>query len=225
MQALGDQPVPLDRHRRDDPERPWRTTFDDRCRRPDAMLEEPNAETAQAQLLRRIAAQDKQALAELYDQVAAVLFSTSFRILGDSGDAEEVLQDVFVQIWNKAQTFDAVLGTPFHWTVGIARNRSIDRLRSRQRRARLLEELQKNTPGCGAINAAPNDALTNSEQAGIRAKVAELPPDQRRALELAFFGGLTHAEIAQTMGEPLGTVKARIRRALLKLRDSLQAYA
>jgi len=189
------------------------------------MLNGSTEATAQAQLLRRIAAQDKQALAELYDQVAAVLFATSFRILGDSHEAEEVIQDVFVQIWNKASTFDSALGTPFHWTLGIARNRSIDRLRSRQRQAQVFDQLQN----FAAIDAAQDSAqaktdLVEDELAGIRAEVRNLPPDQRLALEMAFFGGLTHAEIARIIGEPLGTVKARIRRGMLKLRDTLQAY-
>src|SRR5439155_825912 len=99
------------------------------------------AEEIQTQLLRRVAAQDRQALADFYDQVAGVLFSTSLRVLGDPQEAEEVIQDVFVQIWDKAGTFDVNLGTPFHWALSITRNRSIDRLRSQQRRARVMEEL------------------------------------------------------------------------------------
>jgi hypothetical protein len=105
------------------------------------MLDQRTAEESQARLLHRIAAQDRQALAEFYDQTAAVLFSTAVRILGDAHEAEEVVQDVFVQIWNKAATFDEALGAPFHWALGITRNRSIDRLRARQRRGRVLEEL------------------------------------------------------------------------------------
>src|SRR5712671_3952219 len=107
------------------------------------MLDPQSVEESQAQLLRRVAAQDRQALAEFYDQVAGVLFSTSARILGDAHEAEEVIQDVFVQIWEKAATFDATLGAPFHWALGITRNRSIDRLRSRQRRSRLIEEMHQ----------------------------------------------------------------------------------
>src|SRR6266702_101514 len=88
-----------------------------------------------------LAAQDRQALAEFYDQTAAVLFATAVRILGDAHEAEEVVQDVFVQIWNKAATFDVALGAPFHWTLSITRNRCIDRLRTRRRRSSLLADL------------------------------------------------------------------------------------
>jgi RNA polymerase sigma-70 factor (ECF subfamily) len=180
------------------------------------------AEEAQAQLLRRIAAQDRQALAEFYDQVAGPLFSTAARILGDAHEAEEVVQDVFVQIWEKAPTFDAALGAPFHWAMRITRNRSIDRLRARQRRTKLATQFQENLE----ITAEGAAAVELGEEAvgQIRATVSSLPVDQRRVIEMAFFGGLTHSEIAETLGEPLGTVKARIRRSMLKLRESLQGY-
>lgn len=183
-------------------------------------------ELALARLLWRIAEKDKTALDDLYDQVAAALFSTSVRILNDPHEAEEVIQDVFVEIWNKASAFDATLGRAFHWVMRIARNRSIDRIRSRRRRAQMLDQLQEFAPTDSAHDAAaPATSLGADELAGIRAAVKSLPSDQRRALEMAFFGGQTHAEIAQSTGDPLGTVKARIRRGMVKLRDTLQQYA
>jgi RNA polymerase sigma-70 factor (ECF subfamily) len=189
------------------------------------MLDQRTAEASQAGLLHRIAAQDREALAEFYDQTAAVLFSTAVRILGDAHDAEEVVQDVFVQIWNKAATFDATLGAPFHWALGITRNRSIDRLRSRQRRTRVLEEMTDKTASQPVASLPQNPfALSEEELTGVRSAVKNLPSDQRQAIEMAFFGGMTHAEIAAALGEPLGTVKARIRRGMLKLRESMQAY-
>jgi RNA polymerase sigma-70 factor (ECF subfamily) len=186
-------------------------------------MPDPNpAEEAQVQLLRRIAAQDRQALAEFYDQVAGPLFSTATRILGDAHEAEEVVQDVFVQIWEKAMTFDAALGAPFHWAMRITRNRSIDRLRARQRRTKLATQFQENF----AITSEGATAAELGEEAvgQIRSTVSSLPTEQRRVIEMAFFGGLTHSEIAETLDEPLGTVKARIRRGMLKLRESLQGY-
>ena len=188
------------------------------------MLDQPSAEESQTQLLRRIAALDRQALAEFYDQTAAALFSTSVRILGDAHEAEEVIQDVFVQIWDKAATFDPAIAAPFHWALSITRNRSIDRLRARQRRFRLMNELQE-----AAANSTPHEppaqtALAEDELAAVRLAVASLPREQRQAIELAFFGGLTHLGIAEELHEPLGTIKARIRRGMLKLRESLQAY-
>jgi len=189
------------------------------------MLDQRTAEESQARLLHRIAAQDREALAEFYDQTATVLFSIAVRILGDVHEAEEIVQDVFVQIWNKAATFDSALGAPFHWALGITRNRSIDRLRARQRRSSVLEEMTEETANHPAASQLQNEfALSEEELTSVRASVKSLPPDQRQAIEMAFFGGLTHAEIAGALNEPLGTVKARIRRGMLKLRESLQAY-
>ena len=189
------------------------------------MLDRQTSEAAQAKLLQRIAAQDRQALAEFYDEMAGVLFSTAVRILGDGHEAEEVVQDVFVQVWNKAATFDGALGTPFHWTLSITRNRCIDRLRSRQRRFQLLTDVFETT-ATEPVQVTPpaQTGLGVEELAAVRSAVEGLPHDQRQAIELAFFGGMTHTEIAEALNEPLGTIKARIRRGMLKLRESLQTY-
>ena len=189
------------------------------------MQEQSTAEEVQAQLVRRIAARDLGAMSDFYDQTATPLFSVVLRILNDTGEAEEVIQDVFVQIWEKAATFDPLLGAAFHWALSITRHRAIDRLRSRQRRTRLADQLVET----GAADPAPADvpdldALESDEAASVRSALRSLPADQRQAIEMAFFGGLTHPEIAEALGEPLGTVKARIRRGLLKLRESLQTY-
>lgn len=189
------------------------------------MLDPETANESQTLLLRRIAAQDRPALTEFYDQTAGVLFGTAVRILGDTHEAEEVVQDVFVQIWNKAGTFDGTLGAPFHWALGITRNRSIDRVRARQRRTRILESVTEETANNPAASPSPTDFTLNEEElVNVRSAVKSLPQDQRQAIEMAFFGGLTHQEIAETLNEPLGTVKARIRRGMLKLRDSLEPY-
>ena len=180
---------------------------------------------SQAQLLRRIAARDRDALAEFYDQMARPLFSVVYRILGSSEEAEEVIQDVFVQIWTKAQTFDPAIGLPFHWALSIARNRCIDRLRARQRRSRVMVDLQPVQEIEPIAETATHEtALTENEIGAIRSAVVNLPQDQRQAIEMAFFGGLSHQEISSALNEPLGTIKARIRRGMLKLRESLQAY-
>ena len=183
-------------------------------------------EASQKQLLARIAKRDREAVAVFYDQMAGALFSIAVRILGDAHEAEEALQDVFVQIWDKAAAFDPTMGSPFHWTLSITRNRCIDRLRARQRRFRLISELQE-TPAAGhATDDHPFQvALTEDELAAVRSAVSGLPGEQRQAIEMAFFGGMTHLEIAEALKTPLGTIKARIRRGMLKLRDSLQPYA
>jgi RNA polymerase sigma-70 factor (ECF subfamily) len=192
----------------------------------ESMVEQQTAEESQAQLLLRIAAQDAQALAEFYDLTAKPLFSLAVRILGDVSEAEEVIQDVFVQIWKNAPSFDPLLAPAFHWALSITRHRSIDRLRSRQRRARLIENLETDAAANAPASAgADQDALAAEDTAAVRATLGTLPAEQRRVIEMAFFGGLTHQDIAKALNEPLGTVKARIRRGLLKLRDSLSPNA
>jgi RNA polymerase sigma-70 factor (ECF subfamily) len=187
---------------------------------------ESTAEDLQARLLGRVAQRDLQALSEFYDQTATPLFSVALRILGDHGEAEEVIQDVFVQIWDKAPTFDTLLGSAFHWALSITRHRAIDRLRSRQRRTRLVEQLLESGAADPDESAMPDAEVLGGEAATeVRSALSGLPRDQRQAIELAFFAGLTHPEIAEALREPLGTIKARIRRGLLRLREALEAEA
>jgi RNA polymerase sigma-70 factor (ECF subfamily) len=188
------------------------------------MLEGQSAEDSQAQLLRRIATREVEAFAEFYDQTAGALFSLAVRILGDASEAEEAIQDVFVQIWEKATSFDAALGAPMHWALTITRHRAIDRLRSRYRRARLLEEAASTLPEPVEDAATVSAGLTSDELVAVRAALDSLPAEQRKAIELAFFKGMSHPEIAEALEEPLGTIKARIRRGMLKLRDQLQEF-
>ncbi len=164
-------------------------------------------------------------MAEFYDQVSGVLFSTAIRMLRDTHDAEEILQDVFVQIWDKAGDFDPTMGTPLHWSLAITRHRCIDRIRSRKRRTRLSEELTQHSDMQSASSSHPQmQPLGTAEVGAVQAAVKGLPAEQRIAIEMAFFMGLSHGEIAETLGEPLGTVKARIRRGMLKLREQLTNY-
>ena len=189
------------------------------------MLDRQISEESQAELLRRIATQDREALARFYDETSGVLFSTAMRMLGDVPEAEEVIQDVFLQIWNKAATFDGAVGVPFQWALGITRNRCIDRLRVRKRKSLLLGELAEAASAEAAVDApAGQDRLGRDEVAAVRSAVQSLPSEQRQAIEMAFFGGMTHHEIAEMLKEPLGPVKARIRRGMLKLREVLRAY-
>lgn len=183
----------------------------------------PESEAKQAELLRRIAAGDRLAMGEFYDETAGSLFSYSFRILGNAQDAEEAIQDVFVQIWTKAATFDVEIALPFHWALSIARNRCIDRLRARQRRSKVMvEKCQDFETGGPHERAVESESQPDSVE-DLRAHLDSLPADQKQAIELAFFGGMTHHEIAEMLKEPLGTIKARIRRGLLKLRENLDA--
>ena len=179
---------------------------------------------ADARLLRRIARRDQAALAELYDRFSRPLYATALRVVQDPAEAQDIVHDVFVTLWEKASTFESTRGSAFTWTVTLVRNRAIDRVRMRRRRAELLSasapaDLGYDEHSSGTV-AADSAALGDQAHA-VRTAVATLPPDQKRAVELAFFSGLTQQQIAEKLSEPLGTVKARIRRGLLKLRDSL----
>jgi RNA polymerase sigma-70 factor, ECF subfamily len=187
------------------------------------MSDHNQIEAHQAHLLSRIAAGESAALSEFYDETAPSYYSLALRMLNDTHDAEEVIQDVFVQVWNKAQSFDPMAGMAFHWAMGIVRNRCIDRLRSRQRRSRLLVDTEGNIDLEVAGTGAAETSLAADELESVRAALGTLPKDQKQAIEMAFFGGLSHHEIAAVLNEPLGTVKARIRRGMLKLRSGLEA--
>jgi RNA polymerase sigma-70 factor (ECF subfamily) len=189
------------------------------------MADYSSMEMEQARLLRRIAVQDSAALAEFYDQTAASLFSFALRTLNNEHDAEEVIQDVFIQIWHKASSFDPAIGLAFNWAMSILRNRCIDRLRSRQRRSRVMVDGYDEAEIEPQVETAPaGNSLATDELAAVRTALGTLPEEQKLPIELAFFGGLSHYEIADELEEPLGTVKARIRRGMLKLRDGLEAY-
>ena len=176
-------------------------------------------------LLRRISEQDQKAMAEFYDQVAGVLYSVAVRIVGDADDAQEIVQEVFVQIWSKAGNFDPTRGTAIHWALGITRNRSIDRLRSRQRHSRLVEKITAETDISGVVSdGLGSHHLSGPELESVRGAVSSLPQEQCAAIEMAFFSGLSHVEISESLGEALGTVKARIRRGMMKLREQLKRY-
>ena len=181
-------------------------------------------QTGDDRLLRRMAGGDRAACAELYDRFARPLYSVALRILGDAADAQDIVHDVFLVLWEKSAGFDATRGSAFAWAITLTRNRAIDRLRARRRRAALLEaSFPADVPGAAGTSHpdSADDLIVREKNTAVRAALAQLPGEQLRALELAFFGGLTQQEIAAHLDEPLGTVKARIRRGLLKLRDTL----
>lgn len=180
--------------------------------------------SANAALVRRMAGGDRDALAELYDKLSRPLFATARHILNDATEAQDVVHDVFMSLWENAASFDSSRGAAFSWAVTLTRNRSIDRLRSRANRARLLGESIPDDLGYdedAGFMAGLERAELGDRAAAVRTALAELPSEQQKALELAFFSGLTQKEIAEKLSEPIGTVKARIRRGLGKLRDTL----
>jgi RNA polymerase sigma-70 factor (ECF subfamily) len=170
-------------------------------------------------LLHRIACGDRAAFAQLYDQCSGILFATALKVLQDGKEAEDVLQEVFLQIWDKAGHYDPNLGRPLTWILTLTRHRAIDRLRAAQRRYKLVEQA---TPELADRQSAAAEKHDADQNLMVRQAVENLPAEQRTAIELAFFGGLTQDEISQNLQQPLGTIKARIRRGMLKLRDNLE---
>lgn len=172
-------------------------------------------------LLQLVAAGDHDSLDELHRRYSGVLLATAFRVLNNSRDAEEVVQEAFVQIWEKAGVYDAERGKPLTWAMTLTRNKAIDRLRRIQRRHRLHDEIEEEAQIWDRIveNDSCDQAVSHETHAMVRSAVIQLSDDQRRAIELAFFGGLTQHQIAEQLHEPLGTVKARIRRGMIKLRN------
>lgn len=172
------------------------------------------------ELLQAIARQDADALVALFDRYNRLAFGLAYRILGDAFVAEEVVQDAFMSIWRNAASYDLSRGTVRTWLLTIVRNRAIDQLRGRFGRSQSDIDLDTVAP----ILAAPDlwdDVLTEIQAVDVRAALKGLPEEQRVAIELAYFEGLTHAEIAERLGIPLGTVKSRLRLGLQKLHDLL----
>jgi RNA polymerase sigma-70 factor (ECF subfamily) len=171
------------------------------------------------ELLKAIAAKDEAALAMLYDRYRVILFGLLMRILNSREEAEDVLQETFLQVWRKAADFDQNRGRPFTWLVTLARSRGIDRLRTLSARERLAEAGARETSE--QTSDAATDAFKSEQRGLVTNALAQLPDDQKRPIMLAYFGGLTQSEIATRLGAPLGTVKTRMRTGLMKLREML----
>jgi RNA polymerase sigma-70 factor (ECF subfamily) len=180
-------------------------------------------------LLARCAGGDETGLGELYDRFAAVLYGLALRITGEPADAEEVVLDVFGQVWREAARFTADRGSPAAWLATITRSRALDLLRARARRGRLRDAVRQVEPDQVPVTPAaltgPEEAVDLAERSvQVRAALAELPEPQRAVIELAYFGGLSQSEIAARLGEPLGTIKTRVRAGMQKLRETLQPF-
>lgn len=184
-----------------------------------------NQAIADQELMRRVVGGDESAFSSFYNRLAPGLFSLIYHILQDQKASEDVLQESFVQMWKKAATYDAERSSVFTWAVMITRNKAIDRVRARQRRSRASEAAIAEAETLSGDQGLHADDLSHrgEERARIRQALSKLPELQRRALDLAFFRGLTQAEISTELSAPLGTVKARIRRGLLALREILRS--
>jgi RNA polymerase sigma-70 factor (ECF subfamily) len=177
-------------------------------------------------LLQRIVARDTTALADLYDRHSRLLFGLILRIVRDKAEAEEILQEVFVRVWTRAELYDPRLGSPTPWLVRLARNCAIDRLRARRvRDAAQLghEEPSDHSAALATHMPTPEAAVMHAERHGtVVEALASLPAEQGRLIEAAFFEGYTHSELATRFRLPLGTVKTRIRAGLMAMRQRLE---
>jgi RNA polymerase sigma-70 factor (ECF subfamily) len=185
-------------------------------------LPDPAAPPTDAVLVRQVAERRPEALGELYDRYAPLLTGLAFRVLGSRTDAEEVLQDVFLHVWNQAARYDPARSSVSTWLVLIARSRAIDRLRSRRVVERTLEAAQHESGDGHASPEGADNVLMAERRERVRRELAGLPAEQRQVLELAFFQGLSQSEIAGRTGIPLGTVKTRTLLAMKKLRQALR---
>ncbi len=170
--------------------------------------------------MRRIAAGESSALGELYDEHGSHAYSLALRIVGNTSDAEEIVQDVFLHVWRQAEKYDPTRATVTGWILMLTRSRAIDRLRARKARPALeSRDLEwGHEPGDNQeVAVIAQEAATR-----VKAELEALPHAMRQAVEMAYFDGLTHSEIAEQLREPLGTVKTRLRSALLRLRATLK---
>ena len=182
------------------------------------MQPEP-AQTTDVELLKAIVRQDETALAELYDRYRVILFGLLVRILNNREEAEDVLQEVFLQVWRRAADFDENRGRPFTWLVTLARSRGIDRLRNLAARERVAQAGAREPSE--EVSDAVADAFRSEQRGLVTSALSQLPEEQKRALMLAYFDGLTQSEIATKLEAPLGTVKTRMQAGLIKLRELL----
>jgi len=177
----------------------------------------PPSSLDDATLLAQVRRGDEHAMASLFDRYSKLVYSVALRVLRDPASAEDILQEVFMQIWRSPEGFIAIRGSLGGWLTVVARNRSIDALRRKQ-----PQETIDDLTLASQYDLA-NEAERNTMIERARGVIGKLPVEQRKTLEMAFFDGLTHTEIAEMTGDPLGTVKTRIRSALMTLRKAFLA--
>jgi RNA polymerase sigma-70 factor, ECF subfamily len=165
---------------------------------------------------------DREALAMLYDRYSSLAYGVAMRVLGDPARAEDAVQDAFVNVWNRASTFDAARGSLRAWLLTTVRNRCIDYIRGRGSRERREDELNPNVDYAQAPSDPWREVALSLERSAVRDAMSSLPAEQRQVVEMAYFGGYSHAEIADMTRVPLGTVKGRMRLALEKMSSYLR---
>ena len=172
------------------------------------------------ELIERLQRHDPQALADLYDRYGRLVYSLILRVVRDSGTAEDLVQETFLRVWNRAQGLDSNKGSIGPWLLAVARNRAIDYLRSAGGRERNAMEFEE-TDHPALYTDMEHDLITSDSARRIKTAMDRLSPNQRQVIELAYFEGLSQTEMAERMGQPLGTVKTWVRAALKNLRDEL----
>lgn len=175
-------------------------------------------------LMGRVAARDQQAFARLFDRHSPIVLGVLTRMLSDRALAEEILQEAFLQAWQQAERYQPALATPRGWLLMMARSRALDRMRSTAARMRREDDLMREAPQT-AEGIATSGLEADERRRHVIAAMGSLPAEQRECIELAFFGGLTHTQIADKLQAPLGTVKSRILLGMNKLRQSLASYS
>jgi len=187
------------------------------------MAKEPQA--TDVKLVSRVSRRDQDALASLYDRHRSLVFTLALRILRDRFEAEEILSEVFFQAWRSAGGYDPARGSVEGWLINLCRSRAIDRLRARGRRGAKLAALALSEPPgvAGAADGPESRAESQERREQVMHLLSLLSPEQRRAIEMAYYEGYSHSEIAEALGEPLGTVKTRIRQGLIALRANFSA--
>jgi RNA polymerase sigma-70 factor (ECF subfamily) len=185
---------------------------------------DPPTQPDDAELIRLVIDAQPVALGHLYDRYGRLVFSLAFQVIGDSAAAEEITQEVFLQVWNKASTYQPDQGKVVTWLISVARHRAIDALRRKGARPEgHAADLDGDNENELVDPAGVEDQVMHSQRSlAVRKAIASLPHDQRLALSMAYFKGMTHQEVADAIGEPLGTIKTRIRLAMIKLRQLLE---
>ena len=181
----------------------------------------PDSPNSPAYLVGQIADRDREAFDQFYDRFASLVYSLAMRMLRVSSDAEDVLQEVFVQVWNQASRYNSERGNPEAWLINIARSRAIDKLRSRRRMGESFVSLEDSLQTRLTADVG-SPVVETEEKLTVTGVLANLPESQRRVLELAYFEDLSQTEIAARLEEPLGTIKTRMRSGLKLLRDMLK---
>ena len=180
----------------------------------------PPNPTIALHLIQQVAKQDRDAFSQLYDRFSTLVFTLAMRMLKARSDAEDLLQEVFVQVWRQAQNYSAERGSPEAWIINIARSRAIDKIRSIRRMQKSF--VHTDDPArAESLENVESSAAESETRLTMNSALANLPDPQRKVLELAYFDGLTQNEIADRLAEPLGTVKTRMRSGIQKLREIL----